>query len=186
MIEWIDDLERYAAPSQDIPAAYSALVESLIAARLIKEDTQFLIGDMLIGQETVYAERTIAGLAGDVGLSPQSLYDYRDTAAFYPADIRARYRSPLSYSHLKTARKLKDMDKALSFLDACVENVWSVAAAQMEIKRVMGKSVPDAPVFKGPCTFCVIDGWVTVDGLQGVEMEQGKRYAVTIREEGSS
>jgi hypothetical protein len=175
------DIDAIAA--LDNLAEYSALVDSLRAARLIKEDAQFLMGDMLIDTETIYAERTIAGLASDVGLSPQSLYSYRDTAAFYPAEIRARYRDSLSYSHLKAARKLKDIDQALDFLEACVANAWSVAAAQIEIKRVMGKHVPEIPVFKGLCTFRVMDTGVMIDGLEGVKMEQGRRYSVVIREE---
>jgi len=182
MIEWIDSLNDYAAPSRDDAADYAALVEDLIRLMHIRADCQWAIGDALQDVETVYEECTLERIAAQIGASAQSLYAWRDLAGYYTPAMRADYKARgLMFSHLREAFKFPTHAEIHEFLWQCQLNRWSTTQAAIEVRKARGQPVTPAPVYHGPATFAMDRGRMVVTGLEGIVLEQGVRYEILIR-----
>ncbi len=167
-------------PRDDI-YTYALLCQRLRDALNIKEACQFMIGDELLKTETIYAARTIRGLAADIGVSSQSLYAYRDLSEFYPADIREHYKAKgLYYSHLRLARSLGTLEAAMDFLEACDANHWSVALAQLELARLKGRVIALMPRYV-TCTFHR-EGTRLYIETDEIQVSEGVEYDILVRE----
>ena len=87
-------------------------------------DKQFIIGDTLV--EIVNATRdkagTIAYLAGRLGVSASTLYDYYRIAKLWTPEYRAMYRA-LDWTIYRNADPNDPEDRAL--LDKCIDEGWS-------------------------------------------------------------
>lgn len=89
-------------------------------------DKQFLIGDQLIEIIKVTGDKggTIAYIAGRLGVSASTLYDYYRIAKLWTPEYRAMYQA-LDWTIYRNADPNDPEDRAL--LDRCVDEQWSSA-----------------------------------------------------------
>jgi len=94
-------------------------------------DKQFLIGDQLIEIIKVTGDKggTIAYLAGRLGVSASTLYDYYRIAKLWTPEYRAMYQA-LDWTIYRNADPNDPEDRAL--LDRCVDNGWNASKFREE------------------------------------------------------
>ena len=94
-------------------------------------DKQFLIGDQLIEIIKVTGDKggTIAYLAGKLGVSASTLYDYYRIAKLWTPEYRAMYQA-LDWTIYRNADPNDPEDRAL--LDRCVDNGWNASKFREE------------------------------------------------------
>ena len=87
-------------------------------------DKQFLIGDQLIEIIKVTGDKggTIAYIAGRLGVSASTLYDYYRIAKLWTPEYRAMYQA-LDWTIYRNADPNDPEDRAL--LDKCIDEGWS-------------------------------------------------------------
>ena len=87
-------------------------------------DRQFIIGDTLIEIVNATGDKggTIAYLAGRLGVSASTLYDYYRIAKLWTPEYRAMYQA-LDWTIYRNADPNDPEDRAL--LDRCVDNGWN-------------------------------------------------------------
>ena len=87
-------------------------------------DKQFIIGDTLIEIVNATGDKggTIAYLAGRLGVSASTLYDYYRIAKLWTPEYRAMYQA-LDWTIYRNADPNDPEDRAL--LDRCVDNGWN-------------------------------------------------------------
>jgi len=94
-------------------------------------DKQFLIGDQLIEIIKVTGDKggTIAYIAGRLGVSASTLYDYYRIAKLWTPEYRAMYQA-LDWTIYRNADPNDPEDRAL--LDRCVDNGWNASKFREE------------------------------------------------------
>ena len=87
-------------------------------------DKQFIIGDTLIEIVNATGDKggTIAYLAGRLGVSASTLYDYYRIAKLWTPEYRAMYQA-LDWTIYRNADPNDPEDRAL--LDKCIDEGWS-------------------------------------------------------------
>ena len=87
-------------------------------------DKQFLIGDQLIEIVKVTGDKsgTLAYLAGKLGVSASTLYDYYRIAKLWTPEYRVMYQA-LDWTIYRNADPNDPEDRAL--LDKCIDEGWS-------------------------------------------------------------
>jgi len=94
-------------------------------------DKQFIIGDTLIEIVNATGDKggTIAYLAGKLGVSASTLYDYYRIAKLWTPEYRAMYQA-LDWTIYRNADPNNPVDRAL--LDRCVDNGWNASKFREE------------------------------------------------------
>jgi len=94
-------------------------------------DKQFIIGDTLIEIVNATGDKggTIAYLAGRLGVSASTLYDYYRIAKLWTPEYRAMYQA-LDWTIYRNADPNDHEDRAL--LDLCVDNGWNASKFREE------------------------------------------------------
>lgn len=94
-------------------------------------DKQFIIGDTLIEIVNATGDKggTIAYLAGKLGVSASTLYDYYRIAKLWTPEYRAMYQA-LDWTIYRNADPNDPEDRAL--LDRCVDNGWNASKFREE------------------------------------------------------
>jgi hypothetical protein len=94
-------------------------------------DKQFIIGDTLIEIVNATGDKggTIAYLAGKLGVSASTLYDYYRIAKLWTPEYRAMYQA-LDWTIYRNADPNDPEDRAL--LDLCVDNGWNASKFREE------------------------------------------------------
>lgn len=89
-------------------------------------DKQFLVGDELIEIVNVTRDKagTLAYIAGKLGVSASTLYDYYRISKLWTPEYRAMYQA-LDWTIYRNADPNDPEDRAL--LDRCVDEQWSSA-----------------------------------------------------------
>ena len=100
------------------------IVDWFLSAFEDVRDKQFLIGDQLIEIIKVTGDKggTIAYLAGKLGVSASTLYDYYRIAKLWTPEYRAMYQA-LDWTIYRNADPNDPEDRAL--LDKCIDEGWS-------------------------------------------------------------
>ena len=100
------------------------IVDWFLSAFEDVRDKQFLIGDQLIEIVKVTGDKsgTLAYLAGKLGVSASTLYDYYRIAKLWTPEYRAMYQA-LDWTIYRNADPNDPEDRAL--LDRCVDNGWN-------------------------------------------------------------
>ena len=100
------------------------IVDWFLSAFEDVRDKQFLIGDQLIEIVKVTGDKsgTLAYLAGKLGISASTLYDYYRIAKLWTPEYRAMYQA-LDWTIYRNADPNDPEDRAL--LDRCVDNGWN-------------------------------------------------------------
>ena len=94
-------------------------------------DKQFIIGDTLIEIVNATGDKggTLAYLAGKLGVSASTLYDYYRIAKLWTPEYRAMYQA-LDWTIYRNADPNDPEDRAL--LDRCVDNGWNASKFREE------------------------------------------------------
>ena len=94
-------------------------------------DKQFIIGDTLIEIVNATGDKggTIAYLAGRLGVSASTLYDYYRIAKLWTPEYRAMYQA-LDWTIYRNADPNDPEDRAL--FDLCVDNGWNASKFREE------------------------------------------------------
>jgi len=94
-------------------------------------DKQFIIGDTLIEIVNATGDKggTIAYLAGKLGVSASTLYDYYRIAKLWTPEYRAMYQA-LDWTIYRNADPNDPDDREL--LDLCVDNGWNASKFREE------------------------------------------------------
>jgi hypothetical protein len=135
-----------SAPPRDEAYEYSLLVEKGENASKAKSMAKWILGDCVRQLTTYYAQRTVKQYAADIKEESQSLYEYSGMASFFSLEVRESLAHlNLSYSHFREARRLKDLDKAIEFLETAANNYWTVDDMRQALKalRMSGHTVAD-------------------------------------------
>ena len=100
------------------------IVDWFLSAFEDVRDKQFLIGDQLIEIVKVTGDKsgTLAYLAGKLGVSASTLYDYYRIAKLWTPECRAMYQA-LDWTIYRNADPNDPEDRAL--LDKCIDEGWS-------------------------------------------------------------
>ena len=100
------------------------IVDWFLSAFEDVRDKQFLIGDQLIEIVKVTGDKsgTLAYLAGKLGVSASTLYDYYRIAKLWTPEYRAMYQA-LDWTIYRNADPNDPEDRAL--LDKCVDEGWN-------------------------------------------------------------
>ena len=100
------------------------IVDWFLSAFEDVRDKQFLIGDQLIEIVKVTGDKsgTLAYLAGKLGVSASTLYDYYRIAKLWTPECRAMYQA-LDWTIYRNADPNDPEDRAL--LDKCVDEGWN-------------------------------------------------------------
>lgn len=162
------------APIRDIAAEYSELTDQLIQARQIRDGSSWMLGDLLQGVEGRYGEMTMENIARDIGVSPQSCYEWAVMSSVYKRAVREHYaRKKLSYSHLRLAyRQSQDKSQMYEFLNLMAREKWSVAQAAVELKKLRGAPVPPVTL-NALVTFRRVGNVLVCEGEGLEEIEEG-------------
>jgi hypothetical protein len=107
------------------------IVDWFLSAFEDVRDKQFLIGDQLIEIVKVTGDKsgTLAYLAGKLGVSASTLYDYYRIAKLWTPEYRAMYQA-LDWTIYRNADPNDPEDRAL--LDRCVDNGWNASKFREE------------------------------------------------------
>ena len=107
------------------------IVDWFLSAFEDVRDKQFLIGDKLIEIVKVTGDKsgTLAYLAGKLGVSASTLYDYYRIAKLWTPEYRAMYQA-LDWTIYRNADPNDPEDRAL--LDRCVDNGWNASKFREE------------------------------------------------------
>ena len=107
------------------------IVDWFLSAFEDVRDKQFLIGDQLIEIVKVTGDKsgTLAYLAGKLGVSASTLYDYYRIAKLWTPEYRAMYQA-LDWTIYRNADPNDPEDRAL--LDRCVDNGWNASRFREE------------------------------------------------------
>lgn len=140
---------------RDVAYEYAALVDLAVNAAKAMDLGRWLIGDYvrkLITDFSAYAECTVEKFADAIKISHTSAYEYASMASFYTLAIREELSElDLSYSHMREARRLKTMDKAIEFLKAIALNRWTIQQTRDALKSLqkaghtVAQTYSDAP-----------------------------------------
>jgi hypothetical protein len=103
------------------------------------------LGDLarLLGKR--YGKDIIGTFAAEINMEKARLAEYRRTCAFWLKDDREALLMEcrlLTYTHLRDAMRLKDLNDARAFLLRANDNEWNVEQARIELDKLLGKPVP--------------------------------------------
>lgn len=153
-----------------------------IGADITDLDTlqRFFLGDCARLVDTHYGEGRIKEFAKRAKRATQTIYAYRDVAAFYPTEARRVWLNEpvLSWSHLRDAMRLGTLTLANDMLERAASECWSVDLMSIEIKKILGQTVRPAPLVV-PMQFYRDGARVYCIGMP--DFEDGTTYDVTIR-----
>lgn len=132
------------SPTHDQAAAYAALTEDAIKARKAMDTGRWILGECtrMLMDAAVYGQHSIEDFADDIGIDPKRLYEFAGMATYYTPETRISLSGlNLTYSHMREAKRLKDVNKSIAFLKEVALNVWTIRQTQDALKALFS---PDA------------------------------------------
>lgn len=129
----------------DQAAAYAELTRAAIDARKAMDTGRWLLGEYtrMLLDTTVYGAHTIEEFADAISIDAKRLYEFGAMATYYTPKTRESLAGlNLTYSHMREARRLKDLNKSIAFLQKASLNVWTLTQTREAIKAYFS---PDAP-----------------------------------------
>lgn len=121
-------------------ASFEELVARLIELLQAQEDAKWEMGDLLLLGRAKFGGRGYArAVATELGCSARHVERLMRTAHVFPPEARV---PDLSWSHHEIAARTQDAER---WLNAAVENGWSVRQLQQAIREAEGREVADAP-----------------------------------------
>ena len=103
---------------------------------------RWIIGDVANTVMERWQERTVSDFARDIGQPKSTVYQWAKVSLFYENSLRCRLLdnySNLTYSHLRDALRLNDVDAAVAWLEAVSDNGWTVDEATRRLTEQLGR-----------------------------------------------
>jgi hypothetical protein len=128
-----------------LPSDWELLCE---AGRLAAEQIDYgrwIIGDLAL---RVHDQ---AAFARECNIPKRRAREYADVCAFFPAAEREAYlrdNPGITYTHFRTARKLRDIERAYRFLEHCAKRGRTTDQAERLMARLAGRKARPAPLLK--------------------------------------
>jgi len=137
-----------------VTRSYEELCDEGREAASQGDRNRFKIGDLACEVETRYGEHTIIDFAKAIGTAVKSVTTYRTVCRLYIFSRREIFLTDnpmLTYTHLRDAMVLGDVEEAYKFLETASADGLSVEAARIALTILRGKPVPphkllDVPV----------------------------------------
>lgn len=115
------------------------------------DERRWIVGDDALLIDTKYGEHTMDDFARDIGMNKSTVKGWKRVCEFYPKSIRGNLFEGypnLTYSHMKDALRLKDLDEALVWLEQVSSEGWGPDKASHELTLKLGEK-PQAPSIPG-------------------------------------
>jgi hypothetical protein len=103
---------------------------------------------------TQYGHDKIADYAREINIEKTRVQEYRTVTKFYgfhEKSARADFcdsHPTLTYSHLRAAMRLKELNRATDLLDEAVNETWTVEQTRIKVSEILGKPVPPDPLVR--------------------------------------
>jgi len=140
-------LEQASDQGDDI---WDTTVNLGIVAVQDQDQRNYNIGDLSVMVGKKYGEDTIGEWAKAIGADVARVKEYRTTCAYWEKSARAdilRTMPRVNYSLLRlTANRFASTAEAVTFLEECCDNEWSVERARLVIKERKGEVMPPEKV----------------------------------------
>lgn len=108
---------------------------------------RWTIGDLALQVKKIYGRDTVGKFATRINVPKLRVSEYRSMSDFYPESMRKRIFEQyppglITYTHLRTARRLKDPVAVIAFIDECASNAWTCEVADVTLtKRLKPETV---------------------------------------------
>lgn len=172
--------------------SWDALTEAGKLAQRNMDVGRWIIGDLAVMVKTRYREDRLGSFAKEIQVDVARVREYRRVCAFWEMSHRQHFFDDerITYSHFREAMRLKDIEHARAFLDACAENEWTVEAARVALNEHLGKPSPATNVAEFEAVAQRWDGGVFFEIAADVYMrinttalfEVGREYHFRVRE----
>lgn len=135
-----------------------ALSQSIVTLAQDGDRNRLLIGSLLYRADRTYGTGLVSLVVKQTGMARSTLYDYLGVVKFFKRQRHSagrilRENPNLYFSHLRAATRFKDWEIALDELIEASELGYSADRFSIEVKKKMGKSVPEPPIFSERGTF---------------------------------
>lgn len=135
-------IDRAGEAGEDI---YDTAVNAGVVAAGDHDKNRWLIGDLASRIKKRYGQDMIGRFATDINMEKSRVKDYRRVCEFWEKDTRASILATMpviTFSHMRLAMRLGNHPEALSFLEECADNAWTVEQAMLELNKRQGKAEP--------------------------------------------
>jgi hypothetical protein len=153
-----------------------------LQARGDEESSRLALGEVACRIQKKYGRNTIGSWAKAINKRVATIQEYRTLVRFYGgtksacAELLEKFPN-LSYSHLREAMRLKEMDQAYAFLQECSGEGWTIEQASIEIADRMGKPRPPLKIVDAEVPIAHMRAaQVTFDLEPGMASELAKQY----------
>lgn len=156
---------------------------------------RWVIGDLALEVDKAYGENRIEEFAKEIQISTGRVMEYRTVCRFWQSSVRAELLElpSVTYSHLRVAMRLKDLDKAADFVRDCAADLLTVEAVRLRMNEALGKPTPARKLIdfvgvvrqvetQGDCAVFVIQAAPGVNLLKAMDVD-GQTVRVKLYEE---
>jgi hypothetical protein len=130
-----------ALKQEDEALAYAEAEEFGKLCQRNMDTGRWLIGELANFVETEYAERSIEVFADGINVDAERVKEYRTMVRFWTFSARADISTldGVTYSHMRAAKGLGDLEAAKEFVRTCSLNKWPVWEARNQVNALKGK-----------------------------------------------
>jgi hypothetical protein len=155
-------VQQVFIPPEEIPDEWEALCDAARQAAEHMDEGRWVIGEYSHRVEKRYGTDAIGEFAKQVGISKGRVKQYRTVFRFWSPvweekDGRLAFlaeRPNVTYTHYLDAMRLKDVDKALEWVDKVAENGWTTDEAAYYLSKRLGKGDPPEKLLECNITVC--------------------------------
>jgi hypothetical protein len=104
------------------------------------DNNRWTLGDIACEVVTEYGKDSVGELAKECNIGKRSLQEYRATSAKFADFAYVRTIENLAWSHFNLARRIDDIEEALSFIHDASANGWTVDEAKHHYRERYSKS----------------------------------------------
>jgi hypothetical protein len=127
---------------------WEQLVSMGIHARTVRETSQWVLGDLALEVTIVYGKDSLGKYAREINVDRETLARYRQVSRAWPKKIRKKFQDPdgdyfMSHRHFQVLAPRSDKEE---WLNKSMDNSYSVAQLQVELKKSEGKFKEDLAV----------------------------------------
>lgn len=116
-----------------------------VTARKDADRGRFTIGDLGLLITTHYRGHDIEDFAKHIGVGFKSIYEYMGVCEYYELLARTEFLDAhpnVTYSHLRQAKRMKDIDLSYGVLEQANDEQWTVDQTIRKVTEIIGKPVP--------------------------------------------
>ena len=145
----LDELTAQAAEGANI---WASAVARGVALGGSEDRTRYELGDLALLVGVEYGADRMGQFARSINRPVNQIQEYRRVCRFYPRIVRGQVFGTcprITYTHLRTAMRLNDLDRALAVLRAAQDGRWSSERLGEEVDRLRGRPRPPVKAWEG-------------------------------------